>query len=234
MEKKTAKDYGLSREDQDNFAIESYKKAAAAWQSGAFKSEIAPVTIADRKGSIQIAEDEEYKNVKYDKVKTLSPVFVKDGSGTITAANASTINDGASAVVLMSREKADEVGAKPLAKIIAFADGAVAPIDFPVAPALKAIPNALEKAGLQASDIALWEINEAFSVVVPASVKVLGIDADKVNINGGAVALGHAIGSSGSRIVVSLVHALKNSGDYGCAAVCNGGGGASAIIIQKI
>jgi len=231
---KTAKDYSITREDQDEFAINSYKKAAEAWSNGAFKNEVAPVTIPDRKAPITISEDEEYKNIKYDKVKSLNPVFVRDGSGTITAANASNINDGASAVVLMSKEKAEEVGAKPIARIIAFADGALDPIDFPVAPALKAIPNALKKAGMQASDIALWEVNEAFSVVVPATVKALSIDASKVNINGGAVALGHAIGSSGSRIVVSLVHALKNSGDYGCAAVCNGGGGASAIIVQKI
>ena len=231
---KTAKDYGLSREDQDNFAIGSYRKAEAAYKNGAFKAELVPVSVADRRATVQVTEDEEYKNIKYDKVKSLSPVFVKDGSGTVTAANASSINDGASALVLMSKEKAEELGSKPLARIIATADGALDPIDFPVAPALKAIPNVLKKAGLNASDIALWEINEAFSVVVPASVKVLNIDPEKINVNGGAVALGHAIGSSGSRIVVSLVHALKNSGDYGCAAVCNGGGGASAIIVQKI
>jgi len=231
---KVAKDYKITREDQDEFAINSYKKAAEAWSKGVFAKEIATVEIPDRKATIKISEDEEYKNIKYDKVKSLNPVFVRDGSGTITAANASNINDGASALVLMSKEKAQEVGAKPLAKIIAFADGAVAPIDFPVAPALKAIPNALKKAGLQASDIARWEVNEAFSIVVPATVQVLGIDPATVNVNGGAVALGHAIGSSGSRIIVSLVHALEKSGDYGCAAVCNGGGGASAIIVQKL
>lgn len=231
---KTAKDFGITREDQDEFAINSYKKAAEAWKSNAFSKEIAPVTIQDRKASVTVAEDEEYKNIKFDKVKSLQPVFVRDGSGTITAANASNINDGASAVVLMSADKAEESGAKPLARIIAFADGALDPIDFPVAPALKAIPNALKRAGLQASDIARWEINEAFSVVVPASVKALSIDPSKINVNGGAVALGHAIGSSGSRIVVSLVHGLAKSGDYGCAAVCNGGGGASAIIVQKL
>merc|ERR1712029_232684 len=231
---KTAKDYNITREDQDEFAINSYKKSAAAWEAGKFSKEVVPVSIQDRKNTVTVAEDEEFKNIKFDKVKSLNPVFVRDGSGTITAANASNINDGASAVVLMSADKAESLGLKPLAKIIAFADGAVDPIDFPVAPALKAIPNALKKANLQASDIALWEINEAFSVVVPASVKVLGIDPARININGGAVALGHAIGSSGSRIVVSLVHALEKSGDYGCAAVCNGGGGASAMIVQKL
>jgi len=230
---KTAKDFSITREDQDEFAINSYKKAAAAWSSGAFKAEVCPVTIPDRRAPVTVSEDEEYKNIKFDKIKSLNTVFVRDGSGTITAANASNINDGASAVVLMSREKADEVGA-PLARIVAFADGAQAPIDFASAPANKAIPAALKRAGLQASDISLWEVNEAFSLVVPATVKALSLDADKVNVNGGAVALGHAIGSSGSRIVVSLTHALKNSGDYGCAAVCNGGGGASAIIIQKV
>merc|ERR1712093_246403 len=204
---KTAKDYNITREDQDEFAINSYKKSAAAWEAGKFSKEVVPVSIQDRKNTVTVAEDEEFKNIKFDKVKSLNPVFVRDGSGTITAANASNINDGASAVD---------------------------PMDFPVAPALKAIPNALKKANLQASDIALWEINEAFSVVVPASVKVLGIDPARININGGAVALGHAIGSSGSRIVVSLVHALEKSGDYGCAAVCNGGGGASAMIVQKL
>jgi acetyl-CoA C-acetyltransferase len=157
---KTAKDFSITREDQDEFAINSYKKAAAAWSSGAFKAEVCPVTIPDRRAPVTVSEDEEYKNIKFDKIKSLNTVFVRDGSGTITAANASNINDGASAVVLMSREKADEVGAKPLARIVAFADGAQAPIDFASAPANKAIPAALKRAGLHASDISLWEVNE--------------------------------------------------------------------------
>lgn len=225
----TAKKYELTREQQDEYAIESYKRAAEAWKAGAFKNEIVPVTIKDRKGDIVVSEDEEYKNIKFDKVPTLRPVF--DKNGTVTAANASTINDGASAVVLASEEEAKKLGVKPLAKIVSFADAAMDPIDFPIAPA-RAIPLALEKAGLQVSDIALWEINEAFSAVALANQKILNLDPSKLNVLGGGVSLGHPIGSSGCRIVVTLAHALK-PGQYGCAAVCNGGGGASAIVIQR-
>ncbi|KAK0548609.1 Acetyl-CoA acetyltransferase, mitochondrial [Tilletia horrida] len=227
----TAKKHNLTREDQDAYAIESYKRAAAAWERKAFAAEIAPVTIPDpRKGDVEVAEDEEYKNVKMDKIPTLRPVFQKDG--TVTAANASTLNDGASAVVLASQAAIDKHGLKPLAKIVAFADAACAPIDFPIAPA-HAIPLALERAKLTKDDIALFEINEAFSAVALANNKILGLDASKVNVLGGGVSLGHPIGSSGSRILVTLVHALKSS-EYGVAGVCNGGGGASAMVIQKL
>ncbi|KAH7103023.1 thiolase [Auriculariales sp. MPI-PUGE-AT-0066] len=226
----TAKKHSITREDQDSHAIESYKRAARAWSEGVFDAEIAPVTFKDRKGETLIKEDEEYKKVIFDKVPTLKPVFLKDG--TITPANASSINDGASAVILTSYAKAQELGLKPLAKIVSYADGAVAPIDFPLAPTV-ALPIALERAGLKTSDIAMWEINEAFSVVIRAAEKILKLDPAKVNVNGGAVALGHAIGNSGCRIVVSLVHALK-AGEYGAAGVCNGGGGATAIIVQKL
>ncbi|ORY92080.1 Thiolase, N-terminal domain-domain-containing protein [Syncephalastrum racemosum] len=225
----TAQVQNITREDQDSHALESYKRAAKAWENGVFDAEIAPVTIKSKKGEVVVKEDEEYKNVKYEKIPSLRPVFKKDG--TVTAANASTLNDGASAVVLMTRKKAEELGVKPLARIIAFADAACAPIDFTIAPS-KALPKALEKANLDIKDISLFELNEAFSVVARANEKLMGLDTNKVNIAGGAVALGHPIGSSGSRIVVTLTHLLK-SGQYGAAAVCNGGGAASALIIQK-
>lgn len=228
---KTAKDHSLTREAQDAYAIESYKRAADAWKAGVFQDEIAPVTISDKKGDIIIAEDEEYKKIQLEKIPTLRPVF-QPKDGTVTAANASTLNDGASAVILSTKAGAEELGVKPLAKIIAFADAAVAPIDFPVAPA-KAIPIALERAGITKDQVALWEINEAFSAVALANNKILGLDASKVNKFGGGVSLGHPIGSSGSRIVVSLVHALK-AGEYGVAGVCNGGGGASAIVSRRV
>ncbi|KAG8987163.1 erg10, acetyl-CoA C-acetyltransferase [Tulasnella sp. JGI-2019a] len=228
----TAKKYELSREDADAHAIESYKRAERAWKAGAFDTELAPVTIKDKKGTETIVkEDEEYKTVKYDKIPTLRPAFQPNG-GIITAANSSNLNDGGSAMVLMTAAKAEEMGLKPLAKIISYADAAIAPIDFPTAPTV-AMPLALEKAGLKVEDISLWEINEAFSVVIRATEKILNIPSDKINVNGGAVALGHAIGNSGCRIVVSLVHALK-SGQYGAAGICNGGGGASAIIVQRL
>ncbi|PWN35885.1 thiolase [Meira miltonrushii] len=225
----TAKKHELTREAQDAYAIESYKRAADAWKAGAFKNEVVPVTIKDKKGDVVVSEDEEFKNIKLDKVPSLRPVF--DKNGTVTAANASTINDGASAVILASEEEAKKLGVKPLAKIISFADAACDPIDFPIAPA-HAIPMALEKAGLKTSDIALWEINEAFSAVALANVKLLDLDPSKVNVLGGGVSLGHPIGSSGCRIVVTLAHALK-PGQYGCAGVCNGGGGATAIVIKR-
>ncbi|KAG8860124.1 T-complex protein 1 subunit theta [Tulasnella sp. 330] len=215
----TAKKYNLTREDADAHAIESYRRAERAWASGAFDAEIAPVTIKDKKGETIVKEDEEYKSVKYEKIPTLRPAFQPNG-GIVTAANASNLNDGGSAMVLMTAEKAQELGLKPLAKIISYADAAIAPIDFPTAPTV-AMPLALQKAGLKAEDISLWEINEAFSVVIRATEQILGIPGDKINVNGGAVALGHAIGNSGCRIVVSLVHALK-AGQYGAAGICNG------------
>nr|AZP27605.1 acetyl-CoA C-acetyltransferase [Sporobolomyces pararoseus] len=227
----TAKKHSITREDQDNYCLDSYRKAAEAWKAGAFKDEIAPVTIPNaRTGDVVISEDEEYKKVKTDKVPSLKPVFKKDG--TITAANASTLNDGASALLLASQEKVNELGLKPLAKVISFADAACAPIDFPVAPA-RAIPLALKRAGISIDQVAKFEVNEAFSAVAIANQKILNIPTEKLNVNGGAVALGHALGSSGSRIIVTLVHLLK-SGEYGVAGVCNGGGGASAIVVQRL
>ncbi|KAI9311733.1 Thiolase, N-terminal domain-containing protein [Dichotomocladium elegans] len=225
----TAKVRGITREDQDAHALESYRRAAKAWENGVFDNEIVPVSIKSKKGEVIIKEDEEYKNVKYDKIPTLRPVFQKDG--TVTAANASTLNDGASAVVLMSRRKAEELGVKPLARIVAYADAATAPIDFTIAPSM-ALPIALKKAGLNIEDISKFELNEAFSVVARANEQILGLDPAKVNVAGGAVALGHPIGSSGSRIVVTLTHLLK-SGEFGAAGICNGGGAASALIIQR-
>jgi len=229
----TAVKHSIGREAQDDYAIESYTRAKKAWEAGVFKDEIVPVEIPDKRTGkpTVVSEDEEYKNIKMDKVRSLRPVFKKE-NGTVTAANASTLNDGASAVVLMTGEKADALGVKKLAKIISYADAACAPIDFPIAPAL-AIPIALKKAGLKIEDIAKIELNEAFSVVALANLKILGITSENVNVYGGAVALGHPIGSSGCRIVVTLAHALK-SGEYGLAGVCNGGGAASAIVIQKL
>jgi len=227
----TAEKYQIGRSEQDKFAIESYKRSAEAWKSGVFKKEIIPVKIKDRKKEIVISEDEEYKNVNFDKIPVLKPVF-KPKDGTVTAANSSTLNDGASAVVLASEAKVQQLGLKPLAEIISFADAACAPIDFPIAPSL-AIPKALKKAGLALKDISLFEINEAFSVVVRANKKILNLDPSKVNVAGGAVSLGHPIGSSGCRIVVTLNHLLK-SGQYGLASICNGGGAASAIVIKKL
>ncbi|KAI9471829.1 MAG: Thiolase, N-terminal domain-containing protein [Benjaminiella poitrasii] len=225
----TAAKYNISREEQDRYAVESYTRAAKAWENGAFDSEIAPVTVKSKKGEVTIKVDEEFKNVNFDKIKSLRAVFKKDG--TVTAANASTLNDGASALVLMSREKAESLGIKPLARIVSYADAATAPIDFTIAPSL-ALPVALEKAGLSISDISKFELNEAFSVVALVNEQLMKLDASKVNVNGGAVALGHPIGSSGSRIIVTLTHLLK-SGEFGAAAVCNGGGAASAIVIQR-
>lgn len=227
-----AKEKGISREDQDNFAITSYKRSAAAWDAGKFNDEIVPVSVPQRKGDpIIISKDEEYTNVKLDKIPTLSPVFQKDG--TVTAANASTLNDGASAVILMSKEKMNALGLKPLAKIVSFADAEQAPEWFTTAPS-KALPKALAKAGLKTQDISYWELNQAFSVVGLANMKELGLDPSKVDVNGGAVALGHPLGSSGCRIVVTLINVLKqNNGKLGAAGICNGGGGASAIIIEN-
>jgi acetyl-CoA C-acetyltransferase len=224
--------YGITREQQDAFAIESYKRSAAAWAAGKFKDEVVPVTVKTRKGEVVVAEDEEFKNVNIDKIPGLKPVFQKDG--TVTAANASTINDGASALVLMSKEKADALGIKPLAKIKAYADAEQAPEWFTTAPA-KAIPRAVEKAGLKMEDIGFFEINEAFAVVSLANMQLMNLDPAKVNVNGGAVSLGHPLGNSGSRIIVTLLSVLKqNKAKYGVAAICNGGGGASAIVIENL
>ena len=228
-----SRDHNISREAQDAFAIESYKRSAAAAEAGKFKNEIVPVWIPQRKGDpIVVSEDEEYRNIKFDKVPTLAAVFEKEG--TVTAANASTLNDGAVALVLMSASKAAELGLKPLAKIRGFADAQQAPEYFTTAPA-KAIPLAIAKAGLSASDIDYYEINEAFSVVALANNKILGLDASKVNVNGGAVALGHPLGASGARIIATLINVLEqNNAKYGVAGICNGGGGASAIVIEKL
>lgn len=228
-----AKEHNISREDQDNFAITSYQRASSAWAAGKFNDEIIPVSVPQRKGDpIVIKEDEEYKNVFLDKIPSLRPAFDKDG--TITAANASTLNDGASALILASKEAVDKYGLKPLAKIVSYADAAQAPEWFTTAPSL-AIPKALEKVNLKISDVDFWELNQAFSVVGIANTKILGLDPSKVDVNGGAVALGHPLGNSGSRIVVTLINVLKqNAGKIGGAGICNGGGGASAIIIENI
>jgi len=228
-----ADEYKFTREDQDNFAIASYKKSADAWAKGKFSNEIVPVEIPQRKGDpIIFSEDEEYKNVDLAKIPTLRPVFSKEG--TVTAANASTINDGAAALVIMSADKAKELNLKPIAKIIGYADAAHEPEWFTTAPA-KAIPKALAKAGLKIDDIDYFEFNEAFAVVGLANIKLLGIDASKVNVNGGAVSLGHPLGMSGARIVITLAFVLEqNNAKYGAAAICNGGGGASAIIIERL
>ena len=227
-----AEDMNISREAQDEFAIESYRRSKEAWEKKLFEDEIVPVTIPQRKGDpIHFEEDEEFKNVKIDKIPNLRSVFKKEG--TITAANASTINDGASALILMSAEKAKSLNIKPLAKIVSYADASHEPEWFTTAPA-KALPIALKKANLDINDIDYFELNEAFSVVGIANKKLLNIDSDKVNCFGGAVSLGHPLGSSGSRIVVTLINVLnKKEATLGAAAICNGGGGASALIIEK-
>lgn len=223
----------ISREDQDNYALESYKRSAAAWENGAFKDEVIPVEIPQRKGDpIVMSEDEEFKNIIMDKVPKLKPVFQKEG--TVTAANASTLNDGASALVLMSKEKAEELGLNAIAKIRSYADAAQAPEWFTTAPA-KALPRAIDKAGLKPEDIDYYEINEAFSVVAIANNQELKLDPKKVNVNGGAVSLGHPLGNSGSRIITTLINVLKQKGGkIGAAGICNGGGGASAIVIELV
>ena len=228
-----AKEGSFSREEQDAFAIESYKRSASAWSDGKFANEVVPVEIPQRKGDpIQMTEDEEYKNVIMDKIPNLRPVF--DREGTVTAANASTLNDGASALVLMSADKAAELGLTPIARIVSYADAAHAPEWFTTAPA-KALPIAIGKSGLQQSDIEYFELNEAFSVVGLANIKELSLDPEKVNVNGGAVSLGHPLGSSGSRIIVTLINVLdQNNARYGAAGICNGGGGASAMVIEKL
>ncbi len=228
-----AKDMEFSREEQDAFAIESYNRSSQSWKDGKFADEIVPVEVPQRRGdALIISEDEEYKNVRMEKIPALRPVFDKEG--TITAANASTLNDGASALVLMSAEKASELNITPLAKIRSYADAAQEPEWFTTAPA-KALPIALGKAGLSTSDVDYYELNEAFSVVGLANMKILDLDASTVNVNGGAVSLGHPLGSSGSRIIVTLINVLKqNNGKIGAAGICNGGGGASAIVIELV
>ena len=228
---RSAAKHKISREDQDSFAIQSYKRSGAAAKSGQFKNEIVPVTIVNKKATIVVEEDEEFKRIDFDRISSLKPAF-RSENGTVTAANSSTINDGASAVVLCSSKTVEENRLSPLARIIAFADAECDPVDFPTAPAL-AIPKVLKKAGLEIKDIDLFEINEAFSAVVIANMKLLNIPHDKVNVAGGAVSLGHPIGSSGCRILVTLVNLLKK-GQKGLAAICNGGGGASAMIIEKM
>lgn len=227
-----ATEYKISREEQDAFAVESYTRSAKAWEAGKFNNEIVPVSIPQRKGDpIVISVDEEYTNVKLDKIPSLNPAFTKEG--TVTAANASTINDGAAAMVIMSEEKAKDLGLKPLAYITSYADAEQEPKWFTTAPA-KALPKALKKAGLQTSDVDFFEFNEAFSVVGLANSKILGLDASKVNVNGGAVSLGHPLGCSGARIIVTLINVLEqNNAKRGAAAICNGGGGASAIVIER-
>ncbi len=228
-----AKEMSFTREEQDAFAIESYQRAAAAWDGGRFDEEVVQVSVPQRKGDAVIVDrDEEYTNVKMDKIPSLRPAF--DKAGTVTAANASTLNDGASALVLASEEAVKQYGLTPIAKIVAAADAAQAPEWFTTAPA-KALPKALAKAGWSKEDVDLWELNEAFAVVGLANNQLLGLDASKVNVNGGAVALGHPLGSSGSRIIVTLVHALKQRGlKRGAAGICNGGGGASALCVELV
>ncbi|KEO72562.1 acetyl-CoA C-acyltransferase [Anditalea andensis] len=229
----TARKMNISREAQDEFAIQSYNRSAEAWKNGAFKDEVIPVEIKGKKGdSIIVDEDEEYKNVMFDKIPSLRPVFDKEGS--VTAANASTMNDGASALILVSKEKAEELGLKPIAKILGFADAAQDPIWFTTAPAL-AIPKAIKHAGLTADNIDFYEINEAFAAVALANQKELNLSSEKLNVYGGAVALGHPLGASGARIITTLNSVLhQQNGKIGVAGICNGGGGASAIVIEKM
>ena len=228
-----ATDMNFSREEQDAFALESYKRSADAWAAGRFNEEVVPVEIPQRRGdAILVSEDEEFKNIKAEKVPTLRPVFKKDG--TVTAANASTLNDGAAAMVIMSREKADELGLSPIAKIVSYADAAQESEWFTTAPA-KAVPIALNKANLTVDDIDYFELNEAFSVVGLANIKLMGLDAARTNVNGGAVSLGHPLGCSGIRILVTLINVLKqNDAKLGAAGICNGGGGASAMVLEKL
>jgi acetyl-CoA C-acetyltransferase len=229
----TAKEMNISRQDQDTYAINSYKRSSEAWQNGKFKDEVINVEVKDRKGNITLfGEDEEYKNVQFDKIPSLKPAFAKDG--TVTAANASTLNDGASALVLMSKEKAQSLGLNPIAKIRGFADAAQDPMWFTTTPSI-AIPKAMKIAGVDSKDVSFYEINEAFSAVAIANNIKLGLDPSKVNIHGGAVALGHPLGSSGSRIITTLVNVLKQkNATIGVAGICNGGGGASAIVIENL
>eukprot|EP01126_Amoeba_proteus_P036918 TRINITY_DN377_c0_g2_i8.p1 TRINITY_DN377_c0_g2~~TRINITY_DN377_c0_g2_i8.p1 ORF type:complete len:378 (-),score=87.23 TRINITY_DN377_c0_g2_i8:145-1278(-) len=228
-----AKKYSFTREEQDKYAISSYERSAAAVNAGHFLHEIVPVTVDSGKGKTKVVDqDEEFKNVNFDKISSLKPAFLKDG--TVTAANASTLNDGASTLIVASAEYADKNNLTPLARIVSYGDAETLPVDFPIAPAL-AIPIALSRAGLKKEDIDFWEINEAFSVVVLANIKLLDLDPSIVNVNGGGVSLGHPIGCSGARILTTLIHHLQRTGKkYGCAAICNGGGGASAVIVENL
>ncbi|MBL0317626.1 MAG: acetyl-CoA C-acyltransferase [Flavobacteriales bacterium] len=228
-----ARECNISREDQDKFAIESYTRSAAAWKAGKFNDEIVPLQMTDRKGQvITISEDEEYKNVNFDKVPALKPAFSKEG--TVTAANASTMNDCAAALVLMSKEKMEALGLKPIAKIRGYADAEQAPEWFTTTPSL-ALPKAVKKAGLDMKDLDFVELNEAFSVVGIVNTQKMGLDPNKVNVNGGAVSLGHPLGCSGARIIVTLIHVLgQNNAKIGGAGICNGGGGASAVVVEKL
>lgn len=227
-----ARELKISREEQDRYAVQSYQRSAAATDGGRFKEEIVPVVIKTRKGELVVDRDEEYGNVRFDKIPTLRPVFEK--GGTVTAANASTINDGAAALILMSKEKAEELGVKPIAKITGYADAAHEPEWFTTAP-VKAIPKAIKKAGLSAGDVDYYEINEAFSVVALAAIQELKLDESKVNVNGGGVSLGHPLGASGARITVTLINVLKqNGGKIGVASLCNGGGGASSVVVELL
>lgn len=248
----TAKKHNISREDQDDYAIQSYERAQQAWKENKFAEEIAPVTVKGKKGDTIIERDEGFENLKADKLRTLKPAFLRDGTGTVTAGNASTMNDGASALVLGNRDIAREFGNgnRALARLVSHADAAIDPVDFPVAPA-KAVPIALERAGITKDQVAVWEFNEAFAAVIKANEKVsiryatvqemnsanapqiLGLHNARVNPLGGAISLGHALGSSGSRILVTLLHQLQ-PGEYGVAAICNGGGAASAVVVQKL
>jgi acetyl-CoA C-acetyltransferase len=227
-----AVEHNFSREDQDAFAVQSYERSAKAWTEGKFAEEVIPVEVPQRRGEpILVSEDEEYKNVKMEKIPALRPAFTKDG--TVTAANASTINDGAAAMILMSSEKAAELKLKPIAKIKGYADAAQEPKWFTTAPA-KALPKALDRAGISMDDVDFFEFNEAFSVVGLANMKLLGLSDNNVNVNGGAVSLGHPLGCSGARIVITLLNVLaQNNGNIGAAAICNGGGGASALIVER-
>ena len=228
-----ASEHGFSREEQDAFALESYKRSAESWAAGKFSDEIVPVEVPQRRGdALMIDTDEDFSKVRVDKVPSLRPVFKKEG--TITAANASNINDGACALVIMSAEKAEELGLTPIAKILGYADAAHEPEWFTTAPA-KALPKALAKAGLSQEEVDFFEFNEAFAVVGLANMKILGLDPSKVNVNGGAVSLGHPLGASGARIMTTLISVLsQNNGKIGAAAICNGGGGASAIVIERL
>jgi acetyl-CoA C-acetyltransferase len=230
----TAKKHGITREMQDEYAIRSYKRAQAAWAAGAFKEEIEPVTVKGKKGDTVVDKDEGFDSLKTEKIPTLRPAFVTDGTGTVTAANSSTLNDGASAVVVVNEALAKEYGAgsRVLARIVSSADAAIDPVDFPVAPA-KAVPIALERAGITKNQVSVWEFNEAFAAVIKANEKILGLENANVNMLGGAISLGHALGSSGSRILVTLLHQLK-PGEYGVAAICNGGGAATAKVVQRL
>ncbi|XP_044757298.1 acetyl-CoA acetyltransferase, mitochondrial-like isoform X2 [Coccinella septempunctata] len=227
-----AKKFGITREQQDDHAIASYKNSATAWEEKLFEREVIPISVPQKKGQPDcvVVEDEEYKKVDFEKLRKINTPFLKDG--TVTAANAASLNDGAAALVLASAKAVSEHNLKPLARVLGYADGATDPIEFPVAPSV-AIPKLLERTGVKKDDVALWEINEAFSVVPLANQKILGLDAKKVNVHGGAVSLGHPLGMSGARVLIHLVHVLK-PGEKGVASACNGGGGASAILFEKL